>query len=90
MVGAAEETLQEVLARLRWRTTQPPKSPLSGGLVTQFLPDKGARGVRNDECWIFAQSLKPHFRDCARNPISSFLRKQEPSKTAKPARVFHQ
>ena len=62
MVGAAEETLQEVLARLHWRKTQPPKSPLSGGLVTQFPPDKGARGVRNDECWFLAQSLKPRFR----------------------------
>ena len=55
-------TVQEILARLRWRKTQPPKSPLSGGLVTQFPPDKEARGGRNDECWIFAQSLKPHFR----------------------------
>ena len=51
------ETVQETLARLRWRKTQPPKSPLSGGLVTQFPPDKGARGVRKDEYWIFAQSL---------------------------------
>ena len=40
----ASETVQEVLARLRWRTTQPPKSPLSGGLVTQFPPDKGGQG----------------------------------------------
>ena len=29
------------LVRLRWWKTQPPKSPLSGGLVTQFPPDKG-------------------------------------------------
>ena len=27
-----------------WKT-QPPKSPLSGGLSTQFPPDKGARGL---------------------------------------------
>ena len=40
----ASETVQEVLARLRWRTTQPPKSPLSGGLVAQFPPDKGGKG----------------------------------------------
>ena len=38
---AAEETVQETLARLCWQKTQPPKSPLSGGLVTQFPPDKG-------------------------------------------------
>ena len=37
----AKETVQETLARSRWRKTQPPKSPLSGGLSTQFLPDKG-------------------------------------------------
>ena len=29
------------LVRLRWWKTQPPKSPLSGGLSTQFPPDKG-------------------------------------------------
>ena len=40
----AFETVQETLARLRWRKTQPPKSPLSGGLVTQFPPDKGGKG----------------------------------------------
>ena len=34
-----------------WKT-QPPKSPLSGGLSTQFPPDKGARGVKNDERWV--------------------------------------
>ena len=28
-------------ARSCWRKTQPPKSPLSGGLSTQFPPDKG-------------------------------------------------
>ena len=31
------------------RKTQPPKSPLI----------RGARGVRNDECWFVAQSLSP-------------------------------
>ena len=41
------------LVRLRWWKTQPPKSPLSGGLSTQFPPDKGARGVKNDERWVF-------------------------------------
>ena len=51
------ETVQETLARLRWWKTQPPKSPLSGGLSTQFPPDKGGRGVRNDKHWVFAQSL---------------------------------
>ena len=35
------ETVQETLARSRWWKTQPPKSPLSGGLSTQFPPDKG-------------------------------------------------
>ena len=51
----AFKTVQETLARLRyWRKTQPPKSPLSGGLsmylpivrglVTQFPPDKGGQG----------------------------------------------
>ena len=43
-VVPAKETVQETLARLRWRKTQPPKSPLSGGLVTQFPPDKGGKG----------------------------------------------
>ena len=65
MTGSgALETVQETLARLRWRKTQPHKSPLSGGLVAQFPPDKGGkgRGGRNDKYWIFAQSLKPHFR----------------------------
>ena len=37
----AFETVQETLVRLRWWKTQPPKSPLSGGLSTQFPPDKG-------------------------------------------------
>ena len=40
-VVPANETVQETLARSRWRKTQPPKSPLSGGLSTQFPPDKG-------------------------------------------------
>ena len=40
----AKETVQKTLARLRWRKTQPPKSPLSGGLSTQFPPDKGGKG----------------------------------------------
>ena len=53
----------KILVRLRWWKTQPPKSPLSGGLSTQFPPDKGgfplnsplirgARGVKNDERWV--------------------------------------
>ena len=59
------ETVQQTLAKpcYMWKT-QPPKSPLSGGLVTQFPPDKGdlslnsplirgVRGVRNDKCWVF-------------------------------------
>ena len=50
------------LVRLRWWKTQPPKSPLSGGLSTQFPPDKGLStqfppdkggwGVKNDERWV--------------------------------------
>ena len=37
-------SMWKTLARLRWWKTQPPKSPLSGGLVTQFPPDKGGKG----------------------------------------------
>ena len=51
------------LVRLRWWKTQPPKSPLSGGLSTQFPSYqgdfplnspliRGARGVKNDERWV--------------------------------------
>ena len=51
------------LVRLRWWKTQPPKSPLSGGLSTQFPLSgggfplnspliRGARGVKNDERWV--------------------------------------
>ena len=44
--------------RLRWRKTQPPKSPLSGGLVLANSPlIRGARGVKNDERWVFAVSF---------------------------------
>ena len=41
-VGGTEETVQQTLAKscYMWKT-QPPKPPLSGGLVTQFPPDKG-------------------------------------------------
>ena len=39
---ACEWQSEAGLQRL-WKT-QPPKSPLSGGLVTQFLPDKGGKG----------------------------------------------
>ena len=92
----ASETVQETLVRLRWWKTQLPKSPLSGGLSTQFPPYqgdfplnsllirgtfhsipslsgglstqfppyqgdfplnspliRGARGVKNDERWVF-------------------------------------
>ena len=35
-VVPARETVQKTLARSRWWKTQPPKSPLSGGLSTQF------------------------------------------------------
>ena len=35
------ETVQETLARLRWRKTQPPKSPLVRGTCHSFPPDKG-------------------------------------------------
>ena len=38
------ETVQETLDRHAMWKTQPPKSPLSGGLVTQFPPDKGGQG----------------------------------------------
>ena len=42
MIGSGTlETVQESLARHAMWKTQPPKSPLSGGLVTQFPPDKG-------------------------------------------------
>ena len=37
-VVSAKETVQETLDRLRWRETQPPKSPLSGGLVLANSP----------------------------------------------------
>ena len=40
----AFETVQETLDRHAMWKTQPPKSPLSGGLVTQFPPDKGDLG----------------------------------------------
>ena len=40
----AKETAQETLDRHAMWKTQPPKSPLSGGLVTQFPPDKGGKG----------------------------------------------
>ena len=40
-VGIVQEPLS-ILCYL-W-ATQPPKSPLSGGLVTQFPPDKGGKG----------------------------------------------
>ena len=41
---SARETVQETLDRHAMWKTQPPKSPLSGGLVTQFPPDKGGKG----------------------------------------------
>ena len=50
----------------------PLNPPYQGDLSLNSPLTRGARGVRKDEYWIFAQS-----------------RKQEPSKTAKPARVFH-
>ena len=41
-LDAAQERLckKPSLGMRYWRKTQPPKSPLSGGLVTQFPPDK--------------------------------------------------
>ena len=45
------------LVRLRWWKTQPPKSPLSGGLSTQFPPDKGdLGGLRMTNVGFLAQS----------------------------------
>ena len=38
---SCERDCAKNLVRLRWWKTQPPKSPLSGGLSTQFPPDKG-------------------------------------------------
>ena len=40
----SSETVQKTLDRHAMWKTQPPKSPLSGGLVTQFPPDKGGKG----------------------------------------------
>ena len=61
------------LPRLRWRKTQPPKSPLSGGLVLANSPlIRGARGVRKDEYWIFAQ---PHKGYCV-NPAKTTIKRK--------------
>ena len=62
-VVPAKETVQETLARSRWRKTQPPKSPLSGGLSTQFPPDKGDLGGLGKTNIGFLHSLE------SRNPV---------------------
>ena len=71
-VVPAKETVQETSLGYAGGKLNPLNPPYQGDLSLNSPLTRGARGVRKDEYWIFAQS-----------------RKQEPSKTAKPARVFH-
>ena len=74
IVVPAKETVQETsLGCVTCGTSNPLNPPCQGDLSLNSPLIRGARGVRKDEYWIFAQS-----------------RKQEPSKTAKSARVFRQ
>ena len=59
--GVAMEAVQETLARHALHAEHPTPNPLNppcqGDLSLNSPLIRGARGVRNDEYWIFAQSL---------------------------------
>ena len=64
--GVAMETVQETLARHALHAEHPTPNPLNppcqGDLSLNSPLIRGARGVRNDEYWIFAQSLSQERR----------------------------
>ena len=73
---SSDETVQESLARLRCNAENPTPNPLNppcqGDLSLNSPLIRGARGVRNDAYWFFAQSRKQGFNQMFFQNLPSF------------------